>query len=279
MLRINSCTPNTLSYEKTQEERLEREALREEKKLMTRKEKKAKYGWRSFFAKAEKFDVPIKDKMISRRRKSHKHNTTKTKHKKDTKSFSKFEGIFKRWLENNIERFNHRPIAQAGGKYIFEGIIKNIKYGISDYEMYLSYEYEGGTACDENETYFDTYYIEYIGAEKYHPQKGFYDGDRVDGVYTYFPTREELYINEVFEYAISSCNEKLIQENSLYLYDSGSTSGLIDASDESNKNNYIEDLSQEECHKLLLEDKAYKTIKFDLFDSSKEPLIRYTKIS
>ena len=33
MLRINSCTPNTPSYEESEEERLEREALREEKKL------------------------------------------------------------------------------------------------------------------------------------------------------------------------------------------------------------------------------------------------------
>ena len=284
MLRINSCTPNTPSYEESEEERLEREALREEKKLMTRKEKKAKDEWRTFrtsSTKAKKFDVPEKDKMTSRRRKSHKHSTTKTKHKRDTKSFYKFKSIFKEWLDNNIERFNYRPIATTDGEYIFEGIINNITFGISEYEAYLTYGYEGGTTYDKNETIFDIYYIAYIGDEKYHPQKGHYDGDRVDGIYTYFATREELYINEVFEYVISHCNEMFVPNNSLYLYDScGSTGGTIETSDETDrkvKEDYTKELGEEEANKLLLEDKTYRTIKYDLFDSSKEPLIRYAK--
>ncbi|MDQ7060407.1 MAG: hypothetical protein Q9M43_04505 [Sulfurimonas sp.] len=286
-MNFRSCSSDTTSYQETEERRKEREALKQEKKAMTRREKKAKYGWSSYHAKAEKFDINQEDSLIYRRRKSHKNNTTKSKHKRDMKYFYKFEGIFKRWLKENIDRFNYKPIPKEGGGYHLEGIIKNIEFGVSDYEVYLSFLYFGEPDYYGDDNCFDFCYMAYIGKEKYHPQKGFYDGDRPDGIYTYFPTREALYINEVFEYAISYCNEMLVPENSLYLNSScGITSAMIYASDESDKKNkrvyseeddYIKELSQEECLKLYKDDKAYKYIKYDLFDRAKEPLIKYRR--
>ncbi len=66
--------------------------------------------------------------------------------------------------------------------------------------------------------------LAYIGYEKYDPQKGYCDADRVDEKYDYFPTQKELYMHEVFEYIISYVNEKFVEKNALYIHESSYSS-------------------------------------------------------
>ena len=83
-----------------------------------------------------------------------------------------------------------------------------------------------------NET-FDYHSIQYIGLLKYDSNKGFYDADRVDNIYKYYPTYKELVYREVFEEIINYFNANFKDTNSLYLIDySGISEGFIASSDE-----------------------------------------------
>jgi len=247
----------------------------------TRKEKKAKYGCLGCLKnrKLNKFEVLMKDKEIIRRRKpkkSVKHNHPKV--------FAKSEAIFNKWFVKNKHRFNHKLIRAGANCYRFEGIIKEIELLTSlntapEAEFSITYY---GDEKYKKDGCFDLLPIEYIGKEGYHPQKGYFDMDRVDGVYTYFPTREELYINEVFEKIIDDCNSKLIAENSLYMFDwESATSAYIKPTDESkSKMGKIKNLVSKEMvkknQKLLHQDaKITKVFKYDLFKPNQNPEIRY----
>ena len=135
------------------------------------------------------------------------------------------EEMFYTWLEENIHRFKHKPVLQkkenGQASYRFEGIIENVTLGIIFESLEASfYFYNKRELCeDESDMFFDMLYINYIGWEKYHPLKGYYDADRGDHKYDYFPTQKELYINEVFEQIIVDTNELFIPTNSLYLVD------------------------------------------------------------
>ena len=122
--------------------------------------------------------------------------------------------------------------------------------------------------------------------ESFHPQKGFYDSDNVTGNFDYYPTREALYVNQVFEVALKSCNEMLVSENSLYLLDFHEwTAAHIDTTDESRIANKqvkhylnkleIVNLSSEKCLNLLKQCKVYRIIKYNLFKLDKKPLMKY----
>jgi hypothetical protein len=148
---------------------------------------------------------------------------------KKKRIFHKSESIFRKWLYENINRFNNKPIPNGEGGFYFEGITKAINL-IINYriqEAMLSFEDR-----DTKENY-DYHSIQYIGNEKYDPLKGFYDADRIDLIYTYYNTYEALIITEVFEPIIEYCNNNFQESNSLYLinYD-GSTEGFIAPSDE-----------------------------------------------
>jgi len=106
-------------------------------------------------------------------------------------------------------------------------------------------------------------------------------------MYTYYPTREELYINEVFEKMIEKCEAKLNSNNSLYLFDyAGHTAAFIQATKEDDPNNWrmiqelatlptLEGKSEDEAKKLFKENKVNRVIKLNLFDEEQTPFIRY----
>ena len=137
------------------------------------------------------------------------------KRSRRTVTVSSAESIFREWMDDNMDRFKIKPISNGKGKYSFKGIIKNIHLQL-DYRQPESMICFDGLLNGINDN-FDLHSIEYIGEEKYHPSKGYYDADRTDDVYDYFPTRKELYINNVFEPTIEYCNKMLVPENSLYL--------------------------------------------------------------
>ena len=144
------------------------------------------------------------------------------------------EEMFYTWLEENIHRFKHKPVLQeksnGQASYTFEGIIESVVLGISfEYPEASFYFYNLRELCDdESDMFFDMMYVNYIGEEKYHPVKGYYDADRGDNKNDYFPTQKELYINEVFEQIIVDTNELFIPKNSLYLIDyDGMTRGFV----------------------------------------------------
>jgi len=262
-------------------------------KQLTRKEKKAQaYTSNIYLEKHHQFKVSNEDKQIIRRRKPKKYKKSLYSQNRTTYTFEKAESIFNRWLEVNRHRFPSELIAKTGNAFYFKGVIKNIELYINTTpEAMISYHYEG--IYDDiaiEDTYIDTKYIEYIGMEAYHPQKGYYDADIVDEIYTYFPTREELYAKEVFEKIIDYCNKYITPQNSLYILTiRGSSSVSIDRTDESNlmsigmqkdfaNAKYIEGLSDEECEKLVAYGKAWRIMKYELFEEAKEPSVRYEYI-
>jgi len=185
------------------------------------------------------------------------------------------EEIFNEWLKENIHRFNHKPVlhAKLNSHYVygFEGIIGNITLNISfgalEASLYLYNLPEFSN--DRDGTSFDLIDIEYIGEEKYHPLKGYYDADRVDHKYDYFPTQKELYINNVFEPIIEYCNKMFVSENSLELIATGgfSTAGCIRATEK------IDSETLDFTHKfkdiagvtVLTFKEGYTIYKYDLF--------------
>jgi len=188
------------------------------------------------------------------------------------------------------DKFNCKLIKKGYGYYTFEGVIEAIGLSINlgeVSEVEFIFNYKDEFMDDTRECCFDISSIAYIGKEAYHPQKGFFDSDREDGIYTYYPTREALYKGDLFEVMIQKCNEKLSSKNSLYLFDyNGVTVAYIEASKEDDKNNLrvikelpirktVEKKSYKELKKLFEEEKIYRVIKLDLFDSEKEPIVRY----
>jgi len=122
---------------------------------------------------------------------------------------SEKEAIFNDWLSKNIDRFNVKPKQKEDkvvGFFCFEGVIENITLLVTfePLEAMLLFDY-----CDDN---FDIYSIAYIGDECFDSAKGYYDGDRVDKKYTYFPTKIDLYTKEVFEPMTEYINKILVPE-------------------------------------------------------------------
>ena len=221
--------------------------------------------------KLDKFELPVSDTIVFRKRKA-KKGTTKKDADKYLKEFGMSEAIFYKWFEENKHRLKHKLVHKHCHFYRFEGVIKEIWISIalgSYPEIEFIFNYDDDLRVD-SQCFFDIETIEYIGQEAYHPQKGYFDLDRVDHVYTYYPTREELYINEVFEKMIEKCEAKLNPNNSLYLFDcENHTSAFIQATKEDDPNNWrmIRDLatsptleckSEEEAKKLFKEEKAYR---------------------
>ena len=263
------------------------------KKKLTRKEKKGKQHHFSRHRPLAKFEISQEDKQVRYKRNGKKNAKRLKKYNLNYRTFDKAEAIFNKWFAENKHRFNVKPIHHSDEynhyHYYFEGVVKSVDLNIevNGPEVSLGFTYYGKDNMEEEDSqYFDQQYLEYIMGESFHPQKGFYNSDNVTGNFDYFPTREALYINQVFEVALKSCNEMLVPENSLYLFDScGCTSAFIDATDESNKENMrvyrdetepeIVNLSHKECFELLKQSKVRRLIKYDLFQPDKKPLIRY----
>lgn len=107
-------------------------------------------------------------------------------YKKRTYKYKKFhpsESMFYAWLDKNIDRFNNKPIAIGSHDFRLDGIIKNIILHLDFYNDEVMTPEALFSISDENDMHYDLIDIEYIGEEQYHPLKGYYDADRVDGVY------------------------------------------------------------------------------------------------
>jgi len=134
---------------------------------------------------------------------------------------SRVRKLFKKWLKENLHRFNYKPYAVNSmcEQYHFEGITKHVTL-VMDFRLPEAMMYHHESACTHD-------VIQYIGEEKYDPQKGYYDADRVDDncipypdgheIFKYYSTQEELYIHDVFEYIIAYVNEKFVKENQIYI--------------------------------------------------------------
>ena len=258
------------------------------KKKLTRREKKGKQHYCSRNRSLKKFEVSQENKQVKYKHNGKKNAKRLKKYNLDYRIFYKVEAIFNKWIAANIHRFNVKPIRQSNGSYqyynyYFEGVVKNVALNISTrrVEASLAFTYYG-----KDNQCFDQIDLEYIMNESFHPKKGFYDADNVTDDFNYFPTRKELYINQVFEVALQSCNEMLVPENSLYLLDFREwTAAYIDTTDESNITNKqvkhylnkleIVDLSSEKCLNLLKQCKVYRIIKYDLYKLDKKPLLKY----
>jgi len=139
------------------------------------------------------------------------------------------ELIFRKWLYENISKFNNKPIPQSKGGFYFKGITKAITLHLDFRQPEAAMLRFDDIKTGKN---YDYYAIQYIGNEKYNPDKGYYDADRTDNIYKYYNTYPELIITEVFEEIIKYCNENFKEENSLYLINyGGSTEGFIAPSD------------------------------------------------
>ncbi len=245
----------------------------------------------TYIKKLRKFKVSQVDKEVTYRRKPKKYKQALYSQNRNTYTFEKAEGIFNRWLEKNKHRLPTALLPKAGYGSYFKGVIKNISLYVNGMpEAMISYDYYGdykNIAIEDEDGYVDTTYMAYIGDESYHPQKGYYDADRTDGIFTYYPSREELYASEVFERMIEYCNKYITPQNSFYIFNFNNSSSVdIDTTDESKlmrigmqktfkDAEFIDGLSEEECSKLVEIDKAYRVIKYELFEPNKEPLIRY----
>ena len=141
-------------------------------------------------------------------------------------SHRKVRRLFRQWLKVNMHRFKYRPysINRRHTMFRFQGIEKHIML-VMDYrrpEAMIFYQ-----SPDDPKYNIDQTIIEYIGDERYSPLKGYYDADRTDGVYDYFPTQEILYIHNIFEKIIEFVNEKFVSENVLYVYEGNWTEAYI----------------------------------------------------
>lgn len=202
-----------------------------------------------------KFQVPKKDKEYSLLRKQRIFKVSK-KQRLSSWKFDKARKIFLEWMNKNIHRFNTKPILQPNGSYVFKGIISNVKLYVNSSPEAMIY------FTHTNDSFFDMVDIDYITTESYNSQKGFYDADRTDGVFTYFSTREELYINEVYEKIIEYCNKFITQDYSLYLIEgAGWNMGFIG-------------LYEDEFQQGFKSDEiAYKVLKYDLFNPKSKPFV------
>jgi len=158
--------------------------------------------------------------------------------------------IFREWLDSNIDRFDHKPVKLKSNLYYFEGITKKILlvlwFELPEAGLWIQHK-------ENNKLYDDFISIEYIGCESFLPKKGYFDADRIDKNFKYFKTQEELYINEVYENIISTCNKLFKKDNALYLLDSdGVVSGFIESKE-----------------KNIKRSKNTRLFKFDLLEDNK----------
>ncbi len=191
------------------------------------------------------------------------------------------EIIFNEWLDNNIHRFKHKPILKkiinGYSTYLFKGIIDRIELSIdfSRPESMLNFYSLPEYTESVDDIFFDQYVIEYIGDEKHDLLKGYYDTDKIDNIYDYFPTQKELYVNNVFEPIVEYCNKMLISANSLYLFNySGSTEGFIAPKDTSKQSwvtqrtyrfNISKNNKNLKCVSVFTDKNGYMMYKYDLF--------------
>jgi len=137
--------------------------------------------------------------------------------------------IFYKWLEENIDRFHHKPIKNADGSFYFVGITKAIRLFVdfAQPEAMLLFD---DMQTKEN---YEIYTINYIGKYRYNAKYGHYDADRIDKIYTYYSSYEELIVTEVFEPIIEYCNKHFQKNNALYLVKAPNyTEGFITLKDE-----------------------------------------------
>ena len=222
--------------------------------------------------------VSEKDGRKLYKRKCKKNKKILRKLNKQHKEFYFSESIFYEWFNKNIDRFLIKPIKHSNGIYYFQGVIKNVYLRVDLGEFGVGAIMVFDCLDDTLSKYdsFDHIDIEYIGFEAYDFKKGFYDADRIDGIFDYFETRKELYITNVFEYIIKYCNTYLVPTNSLYLtQSSSSTTGKLAPTKD--KRYHFEKIIpfNEKVKKEFYESKLHKCIKYDLFDESKEPDIGY----
>ncbi len=184
------------------------------------------------------------------------------------------KAIFDEWLDENIHRFHYKPIVKeirnGYAVYSFEGIINNISLVVDFWrpEAMIWFANLPEFCEDVNDMNFDHVAIEYIGEEKYHPLKGYYDADRIDHIYDYFSTQKELYINNVFEHIIEYINKMFVSENSLYLidYSGGSTEGFIFPTD-----------TNDQCRKLqsfTLPDRFQNVVGITVYTSKRKKMYK-----
>lgn len=135
--------------------------------------------------------------------------------------YGNLKKLFVSWLKENAHRFEHVPVPVDSVKkrFCFEGIIPNITLTMSYDALEATLFFDERSPCKYCSPW-DLCDIAYIGCGHYDKEKGYYDTDREDGNYTYFPTQAELYTNEVFEQIIEYTNKNLIEESYLYLYKS-----------------------------------------------------------
>jgi len=247
------------------------------------KQKKDGKGYYKVDSEFIQYQVKTEDMFLYIKKKNKRFKRSLPLVKSNTIKLDIANIVFEKWFNKNQYRFNTKPIISKQTKdgFIieFEGIIKNISIIVRPIpEVSFIFEYDG--------EWVDSLDIAYIGQEMYNPEKGYYDSDRVNGIFTYFDTREELYINDVFEPLIEYCNEYLTDKHSLYMCISqGFSYASIDFSNDndckrrhfSNKDELNKITSVVEGKKLYLEDKAIKKLKFDLFDLNKEIDINYIK--
>lgn len=180
---------------------------------------------------------------------------------KKNKVLHKSELIFEKWLSANMDRFNNKPTTNGKGGFYFEGITQAIN-------LYIDFgQPEAMLHLDNIETKenYDLCSIQWIGKVEHDPLKGFYDADRIDSIYTYYDTYEELIIIEVFEEIIEYCNNNFVASNSLYLIDyEGSTEGFIAPTDES-KNTSKLNMLRRLKHKS---NRDIQYIKYDLINQT-----------
>ena len=119
------------------------------------------------------------------------------------------EKVFLKWMDDNIDIFPYKPsfLSRENSRltYTFEGICKKITLAVELTTSEAMICYSESEAKDELWTMHKV--LEYIGMETYDPEKGYYDADREDGKFTYFPTRAEMCIKEVFETIPKFCQE------------------------------------------------------------------------
>ena len=126
--------------------------------------------------------------------------------------------LFRKWLGENLHRFIHKPYCnnRQYREFHFEGVTENITFVInySNAEAMLFYENPfRANECSDHSV------IEYIGCAEYDPKYGYYDADREDGNFTYYPTKEEVIVNEVFEKIIPYVNKRFTKENVLSIFE------------------------------------------------------------
>ena len=245
------------------------------------KQKKYDNGYFKSDSKLDQYQVKDEDKILHIKKKNKRFKHSFPLLKSNTIKFEIANILFIKWFNKNLYRFNTKPIItkqiKDGLNLEFEGVIKNISIFIKSIpEVTIIFEYD-----DEC---IDMYDIAYIGQEMHNPKKGYYDSDRVDGIYTNFKTREELYINEVFEPLLQYCNQHLTDKHSLYMCISqGYSCAFIDTTNDCERKNLKNvDTSNSitsttDGENLYLENKASKNIKINLFDLNKEIDISYDK--